>query len=188
MIDNRSTTGSKSNRILSPQFEQFLSKPLTQIAFSLGILLLDLATGPFLQFPILFVLPVLSAAWYRSFRFALVFSIVLPIGRLIIAEYEDASAPVIYLAINCVIRIFVLTTMAYLTARTARQNRELNQQVDTLVTICAWSRMVEYQGGWISFEEYLRRRFNIRVSHGVSPEELKKLREHPRDPGSPPAK
>jgi len=28
-----------------------------------------------------------------------------------------------------------------------------------LVTLCAWTRSVEYEGEWISFEEYLRRKF-----------------------------
>lgn len=166
-----------ANWTSNSQAQRLLAKPLTHVALSLGILLLDLATGPLLQFPILFVLPVVSAAWFRGFRFALVLCVILPVGRLVITEYEDTGTPIIYPAINCLIRIAVLLIIAYLVARTARQNRELNEQVDTLVTICAWSRTVEYQGKWISFEEYLRLRFNIQVSHGISPDELQKLRE-----------
>ncbi len=33
---------------------------------------------------------------------------------------------------------------------------------------------VEYQGEWISFEEYLKRRFNIGTTHGMSPAEARK--------------
>lgn len=44
-----------------------------------------------------------------------------------------------------------------------------------LVTLCAWSRSVEYKGEWISFEEYLRRKFNISATHGISPEALSEL-------------
>ena len=47
-------------------------------------------------------------------------------------------------------------------------------QVQTLVTICAWSRTVEYQGEWLSFEEYILRRFNLNTSHGISPAEAEK--------------
>jgi CHASE3 domain sensor protein len=43
-----------------------------------------------------------------------------------------------------------------------------------LVTICAWSRTVEYLGEWLSFEEYLHRRFNLDASHGISPAEAEK--------------
>lgn len=44
-----------------------------------------------------------------------------------------------------------------------------------LVHICAWSRTVEYQGEWISFEKYLHLRFGLTASHGISPEEAAKV-------------
>jgi hypothetical protein len=37
------------------------------------------------------------------------------------------------------------------------------------------TRSVEYEGEWISFEEYLRRKFNISATHGMSPEALSEL-------------
>ena len=43
--------------------------------------------------------------------------------------------------------------------------------------MCAWSRAVEFEGEWLTFEEYLRRRFGIQTSHGISPSENAKLRE-----------
>lgn len=39
-----------------------------------------------------------------------------------------------------------------------------------LVTICAWSRVIQHQNEWITFEEYLKRQFNVDVSHGIAPE------------------
>lgn len=44
-----------------------------------------------------------------------------------------------------------------------------------LVTLCAWTRSVEYEGEWISFEEYLRRKFEISTTHGISPEALTQI-------------
>ena len=44
-----------------------------------------------------------------------------------------------------------------------------------LVTLCAWTRSVEYEGEWISFEEYLRRKFNLSATHGISPEALSQI-------------
>jgi CHASE3 domain sensor protein len=44
-----------------------------------------------------------------------------------------------------------------------------------LVTLCAWTRSVEYDGEWISFEEYLRRKFNLSATHGISPEALSQI-------------
>ena len=44
-----------------------------------------------------------------------------------------------------------------------------------LVTLCAWTRSVEYEGEWISFEEYLRRKFDISSTHGISPDALSQI-------------
>ena len=44
-----------------------------------------------------------------------------------------------------------------------------------LVTLCAWTRSVEYEGEWISFEQYLARRFDISTTHGISPNALAQI-------------
>jgi CHASE3 domain sensor protein len=51
-----------------------------------------------------------------------------------------------------------------------------------LVTLCAWTRSVEYEGEWISFEEYLRRKFNVSSTHGISPEALSQIKVELEDP------
>jgi K+-sensing histidine kinase KdpD len=147
----------------------------THLLLALLILLLDLVTGPYLLFPILFVIPVTLAAWFHSPRLAYALAFLLPLGRFFIAEFVDQPAPLPFIIANNLIRFAVLLFMAFLVSRTARQTKELEQRVKDLVTVCAWSRTVEYQGEWISFEEYLLRRFNINTSHGISPAEAKKL-------------
>lgn len=151
-----------------------LSRTSTYPIIGLAILLLDVVTGPFLLFPIFFVIPVALAAWFSSARLAYTLALLLPLGRLIIAVFVDTPSPLVYIVANALNRVAVLTFMAFLVSRTARQTKELERRVNDLVTMCAWSRTVEYQGEWISFEEYLLRRFNINTSHGISPEEAKK--------------
>ena len=41
-----------------------------------------------------------------------------------------------------------------------------------LVTLCAWSNTLRYDGEWISIDKYLSKRFGLSVSHGISPEAL----------------
>jgi CHASE3 domain sensor protein len=45
----------------------------------------------------------------------------------------------------------------------------------SLVKMCAWSRTIEYEGEWISFEKYLERRFSLDITHGISPAEAARL-------------
>ncbi len=44
-----------------------------------------------------------------------------------------------------------------------------------LVTVCAWSKTIQLGGEWVSYDEYLRRRFGLQVTHGVNPTEAKRL-------------
>lgn len=46
-----------------------------------------------------------------------------------------------------------------------------------VVKMCSWSRTIEYEGEWLSFEQYLSRRFGIQTAHGVSPEAARRVRE-----------
>lgn len=48
------------------------------------------------------------------------------------------------------------------------------RKLHSLITMCAWSRRVQYQDKWVPLEEYLRKRFGIRISHGISQEEYDK--------------
>ena len=151
-----------------------LSRIVTYVILGAAILLLDLFTGRFLMFPILFVFPVALSAWFRSARLAYSLAVLLPFGRLLIAAIVDLPSPLPSVIANGLIRVAVLVFLAFLVSRTARQTKELQQRVDSLITICAWSRTVEFQGEWISFEQYLLRRFNINASHGISPDEATK--------------
>ncbi|HRE81035.1 MAG TPA: CHASE3 domain-containing protein [Opitutaceae bacterium] len=49
------------------------------------------------------------------------------------------------------------------------------QELATMVTVCAWTKRVKWKGRWVSFEEFLQQRFNLRFSHGMSEEAAKQL-------------
>ena len=40
------------------------------------------------------------------------------------------------------------------------------EKLQQVVTICAWTGQVKYEGEWIRMDEYLQRRFGLSVSHG----------------------
>jgi CHASE3 domain sensor protein len=47
-------------------------------------------------------------------------------------------------------------------------------KLHSLITMCAWSKRVQYKGKWVPLEEYLSSRFGVRISHGISQEEYDK--------------
>jgi CHASE3 domain sensor protein len=49
------------------------------------------------------------------------------------------------------------------------------ERLQRVVTICAWTGLVYYEGQWIRMDEYLQRRFGLSVSHGLSKEASAKI-------------
>jgi len=47
-------------------------------------------------------------------------------------------------------------------------------KLHSLITMCAWSKRVQYKDKWVPLEEYMCKRFGIRISHGISREEYEK--------------
>ena len=50
---------------------------------------------------------------------------------------------------------------------------ELSKLQNNLVTVCAWTQRVLDEGKWVRFEEFLDKRLNISVSHGISEDAAK---------------
>ena len=49
------------------------------------------------------------------------------------------------------------------------------EQMQEMITICAWSKLIEFEGEWLSMEEYLSRRLHAHVTHGISHGEAYKM-------------
>lgn len=49
------------------------------------------------------------------------------------------------------------------------------RRLEKYVTMCAWSKTVLYNNEWVPFDEYLRRTYDVRVSHGISESERDKF-------------
>jgi CHASE3 domain sensor protein len=49
------------------------------------------------------------------------------------------------------------------------------ERMQEMIKICAWSKLIEYEGEWLSIEDYLTRRFHAQITHGMSDVEAKKF-------------
>lgn len=95
---------------LSPEILPEWLKPLFYhtwfyLGLSVLLLVLDVVTGPYLLFPIFFVVPVSLCAWYHQPRLAYQMALMLPMGRFAIAEFIEKPQPFIYMAANAFIRV-----------------------------------------------------------------------------------
>ena len=61
--------------------------------------------------------------------------------------------------------------------------KEAIEKLGRMITMSAWNKQVNYNGQWLPVEEYLKKEFNITVSHGIDPESASKiLRDIERQP------
>ena len=153
-------------RFLIPLF----TRHETHIVMGIGILLLDLLTGPFLMFPVLFIIPVVLSAWYCSERLAYVLAVLLPFGRFLIAHFVESLGTITSNTVNALVRVAVLTLLAFLVARTARQNREI-KILRGLFPICMFCKRIRNDdGSWEQLEAYISEHSEAGFSHGLCPE------------------
>lgn len=55
------------------------------------------------------------------------------------------------------------------------------RSLEQLITVCAWTRRVLWQGRWISFEEYLALRFQLHCTHGICEEAARQMEKDARN-------
>jgi hypothetical protein len=148
--------------------------PVYWLASSFAVLLLDFWTGPSLQFPVFFVLPVLLASWFSSNRWGVGLAVGLSLARLSFFSVWGLPYSLGIALTNTAIRVLVLVVIALLAHRAAERTRSLEAEVHILegiVPICAFcKKMREEDGTWVPLEQYIGSRSTARFSHGFCPE------------------
>ena len=51
------------------------------------------------------------------------------------------------------------------------------EKLKEFVTVCAWTGQVRFEGQWLRLDDYLKRRFDINVSHSLSQEATEKMKK-----------
>jgi hypothetical protein len=143
-------------------------------AISLVVVALDYVSGPVIQFPAVFIIPVSLAAWYNGVAWGLALSVVLPLVRLYFTTILDAPWSFTEAAINAGIRIAVLGLFAVLVDRVAIQSAALNKRVKILegmLPVCAVCKRVrDEHETWHPLEDYLRSQSKHQIRHDVCPD------------------
>ena len=160
-------------RRLSAVLDVFVRSPLAVAALAAATLGVDFLLGPYIAFPVFYVLPVMLAAWHHGPRLALAMAVAMPGVRLGYNHYWDVPWASFEAWINCGSRIAVLSTIAVLTARTAAQTRELAREVrmlEGLLPICSHCKRIRDEGNrWERLEQYISARSQARFTHSICP-------------------
>ena len=148
--------------------------PLYWSILGIVILIGDYVSGPAIQFPILYLIPVSLASWYSGWKWGLAFAVTMPLIRLYYGMFWPVPLTPYDALINTVIRILVLGGAAFLVSRTARQTQELARRVNVLegiLPVCSFCKKIrDQQGHWHSMEQFITERSDAQFTHGFCPE------------------
>ena len=112
---------------------------------SIVVVAFDYVSGPVIQFPAVFIIPVSLAAWYNGWPWGVTLAVVLPLVRLYFTTILPTPWSPAEATINAVIRISVLGFMAVLIDRVAVQAVELNRRVmilEGMLPVCVGCRRI----------------------------------------------
>jgi hypothetical protein len=136
-----------------------LSRPVFWIGLSFACLAIDFASGPMIQFPIVYLLPISLAAWHGGRWWGLTLSVILPICRFYFTTVWDSPQTTVESAINAVIRITMFVLFAWLVDRTAQQMRALKHMrvLEGMLGICSVCKQIrdDRADAWAPLETYL---------------------------------
>ena len=147
--------------------------PMWWIALGCAMLWIDYVTSTAEHFPVVYIIPVILAAWYSGKWPAVGLAIAIPLFRLVFMVLPLPPERVTSLAFATTFRGLVIVILALWFARLAEFERSLERRVkvlEGLVPICAFCKNIRNEAGeWERLEKYISRRSEAEFSHGVCP-------------------
>lgn len=153
-----------------------------------AILVADFVSGQDIHLPILYLIPLLVAAYFEGLWAGAVVAVVLPFVRWIFHFHWEDAIPSLEAAINSALLVAVLVFIVFLVDKSARQERELNRRMNALeglVPICSGCKKIRREDGeYEPVEKYVSERSDAVFSHGMCPECIKKWYPELSDKGA----
>jgi hypothetical protein len=141
------------------------ARPVYWIGASAIILLVDYVTGPFIQFPILFVLPVAIATGAQGLLAGVSVATLLPLLRL--SFFLRWKVPVSWQleCIDTLVDVVILGALAGMVHQIIRQQRQI-RVLEGMLPICSFCKRIRDEAGeWRRFEVFITERSEARFSH-----------------------
>jgi hypothetical protein len=146
---------------------EFLSKTRAGhwMVASVAILLVDYSTGPFIQFPILFVIPVALATATHGRAGGIGVAAILPLLRLSFFLHWPLPSSWILEGIDTTVDIVILIGFSSLIDRILQQQRAI-KVLQGLLPICGFCKKIrDEKGEWRQLESFITERSSAQFSH-----------------------
>lgn len=158
--------------------------PVYWVVLAALVLACDYATGPYIHFPVLFIIPVRLAAWYSGLAWGLAMAIGMPLIAVVFPSFWPVPWTRFEDAVNALIQIIVLGLLAVRFHWTATRTRALQTEVKVLegmLPICSFCKKIRTEGdAWEPVEQYVTEHSEAEFTHSICPECLEKHYGHLR--------
>ena len=148
------------------------------LLLSFACVFIDYITGPLVQFPIIFLVPVALTSWYNGKIWGLLLSLLLPLVRMVFTFYWPTPWTIWETLGNTLIRIIVFSLFSVLIERITLEQRKLAHKVKVLEGLlpvcCICKKIRNGNGKWEQMEKYITDRSEAQFSHGLCPDCAKK--------------
>ena len=165
-LKERAASGPTVVRAVWPLPSSGRVHPAVWLTMALGILGLDLLTGPYIQVAILGVFPVAIATWSHGRLWGSALAIALPLVRLPFFYYiwHVPSSWALEFA-DTAVDVVVLLALAQMIDYIARQRRELHV-LEGMLPICGFCKRIRDESGeWLQLERYIADHSEAQFSH-----------------------
>ncbi len=153
-----------------PWYVRLFGWQLTQITLAAIFLASDFIVGPFVQFPIAYIVPVALAAQFSNPRSSYSLAIIQPLIRFGFVFIWDVPWSLTVSIVNAIIRMAVLLTIAYFIDRTVRLTREV-KRLEGFLPICSFCKKIRNeQNEWQKIEMYISKNSQADFTHSICPE------------------
>lgn len=135
------------------------------IIVAAAILLLDYITGPFIQFPIVFVVPVALATTTHGPRGGVGVAVVLPLLRLSFFLSWDLPSSWVLEAVDTAVDVAILIGFSLVLNKILQQQRAI-RVLQGMLPICAFCKKIRDETGrWRQLESFISEHSSAQFSH-----------------------
>jgi hypothetical protein len=175
--------------------EVFLTSVLTLATVSY----VDYVTGYEFLFFVFYFIPVALCGWYlgrlATYGMAVLSGISWFFVDLASSHYYSHEAFRYWNSFTCFLAFAIIGIGLRHIRRSQDEERKARQELERVVTelkasseeirdlqkqlqvVCAWTQRIRVGGKWLPLDEFLTSKLNVKVSHGISPDALERIKK-----------
>lgn len=140
------------------------------VLLALTILVLDYLSGPFIQFAILFVIPVILATWADGRTWGHVVAVGMPLTRLAFAAHWSSPDLLLLDILDHLLDVVILTGFVFVTHRFVMQERKI-RVLQGMLPICGFCKRIRTEDeAWHQLEQFITANSEASFSHTFCPD------------------